>query len=84
MNHQSHDPTDPCLEALSYVHAFFAGEMSESDADRLRLHLDACEGCFESFEVERTITSLVQRANPACSAPEELRARILRLRIRST
>ncbi|MFV0428002.1 MAG: zf-HC2 domain-containing protein [Arachnia sp.] len=80
MNHDH----DECVQALTYIHAFFADELPDADADQIRRHLDACEGCLESYEIERTITQLLKRSHPECPAPVSLRMRITTLTIRRT
>lgn len=77
-NHDHH--TDECLRALEAVHAFLHGELDEAHADLIRLHLDACEHCMESYEVEETITALVRRSSNV-HAPASLRAKVTRLHV---
>ena len=75
-----HDEMDECVQALAKVHAFLHNELFEADADVIRLHLHACERCMENFEIESTITEMIQRSQPSSAAPTTLSARIQTLR----
>lgn len=78
-----HDELDDCVRALEAVHAFLHHEMEESNADLIRIHLHACEQCMESFDIESTITEMVQRSQPAPKAPASLTARVRIMRRQS-
>lgn len=78
-----HDELDECVRALEAVHAFLHHELAESDADVIRLHLHACEQCMEHFDIESTITEMIQRSQPAPVVPQNLAARITMMRRRS-
>ncbi len=71
-----HDELDDCVRALEAVHAFLHHELAESDADQIRMHLHACEQCMENFDIESTITAMIQRSNPPPTVPKGLAARI--------
>ena len=75
MSHE-HDEMDECVAALARVHAFLHHELLEADADMIRHHLHACERCMENFEIESTITEMIQRSQPEAKAPTMLLARI--------
>ncbi len=75
-----HDDMDECVRALEAVHAFLHGELPETEADRVRRHLHACERCMESFEIEYTITEMIRRSQPITAAPAELRNKLMALR----
>lgn len=77
-----HDELDECVRALEAVHAFLHQELAEADADEIRHHLHACERCMENFEIESTITEMIQRSAPGSRAPIGLAARITKLSIR--
>lgn len=81
MYSQEHDEMDECVQALSRVHAFLRNELVEADADVIRLHLHACERCMENFEIESTITEMIQRSQPMAPAPTGLTARIQAMRV---
>lgn len=77
-----HDELDECVRALESVHAFLHNELLEADADMIRHHLHACERCMENFEIESTITEMIQRSQAVPAAPTSLTARITRLSVR--
>ncbi|HMR48256.1 MAG TPA: mycothiol system anti-sigma-R factor [Arachnia sp.] len=77
-----HNELDECVEALRQVHAFLHQELLDADADLIRLHLHACERCMENFEIESTITEMIQRSQPVGRAPVGLLARVQSVRIR--
>ncbi|MHA6511662.1 anti-sigma factor [Tessaracoccus sp. Z1128] len=81
MYSHEHDEMDECVQALSQVHSFLHNELLERDADLIRLHLHACERCMENFEIESTITEMIQRSQPTAPAPSTLTARIQTLRV---
>ena len=81
MSSHEHDEMDECVQALAQVHAFLHNELFEVDADLIRHHLHACERCMENFEIESTITEMIQRSQPVASAPVTLSARIQTMRI---
>lgn len=81
MSSQGHDEMDECVQALTKVHAFLHNELLAADATVIRHHLHACERCMENFEIETTITEMIQRCQPASGAPTTLAARIHTLRI---
>ena len=75
-----HDELDDCVRALEAVHAFLHHELAEADADLIRIHLHACERCMENFDIESTITEMIQRSQPAPRAPANLIARVTVIR----
>lgn len=76
-----HDELDECVRALESVHAFLHNELLEADADMIRHHLHACERCMENFEIESTITEMIQRSQTPVKAPTSLAARITSMSI---
>ena len=81
MSSHGHDSMDECVQALSQVHAFLHHELLEADATVIRHHLHACERCMENFEIESTITEMIQRSQPETKASTTLLARIRTTRI---
>lgn len=63
--------------ALRNVHAFLHGALPEAEADEIRTHLMACEACLDDFDIEQTITVMINRCQPQVHASEELRKRIV-------
>lgn len=76
-----HNELDECVAALQRVHEFLHGELLEADEDTIRFHLHACERCMENYEIESTITEMIERSQPVAQAPATLAARITQLRI---
>ncbi|MCC2593080.1 zf-HC2 domain-containing protein [Tessaracoccus sp. OS52] len=82
MSNHDHDELDECVRALQSVHAFLHNELGEADADLIRHHLHACERCMENFEIETTITEMIQRSQRPSQAPANLSARISSISLR--
>ena len=82
MSSHDHDELDECVRALESVHAFLHNELLEADADMIRHHLHACERCMENFEIETTITEMIQRSQVPAAAPVTLAAKITSLSVR--
>lgn len=82
MSSHDHDELDECVRALESVHAFLHNELLEADADLIRHHLHACERCMENFEIESTITEMIQRSQSATRAPASLTTRISSISVR--
>ena len=84
----SHEPGDgvhdECWAALSVLQEFLHAELSDLQADQIRMHLEACEQCLEKFDVEFTIGSLVRRCQPTLTASARLRMRVMKCSITMT
>lgn len=65
-----------CAYVEKRVQRFLDGELSESEADELRFHLDACAHCLDSADLIEAYRKLVRRSC-ASQAPEALRMRIV-------
>lgn len=66
-----------CTEVEQRLHQFVDRELSTEEVDEVQRHLDDCPPCLRQFHFESSLRRLVRRA--CCeSAPEALRARILR------
>ena len=50
---------DSCLAALSRIQDFLHQEVDETTADLIREHLQACESCLDTYDVETAITALI-------------------------
>ena len=74
-------PEDPCVFAMRSVHDFLHGELPESTADEIRLHLMACENCMDHFDAEQFISAMLRRCYGPTVAPAGLRVRVSQLRI---
>ena len=69
----SHDQT--CAEFLERIVCLLDNELETGDVDEVRAHLDECAPCLQSYDLQRTVKSLVARS---CMehAPESLRQRV--------
>lgn len=65
-----------CAAALAQLYEFLDHELADADADAIRAHLEACEPCFDSFNVEEHVRALVKRCCAGSRAPDRLRVRI--------
>lgn len=70
-----------CDWVLEQAHAFLRGELDEVDADEIRAHLAACESCFDDFEFQTTLASVLRRCYPRAQASSVLRARITAMHV---
>lgn len=70
------EPID-CGYVAERVHRFLDGELTEAEADELRLHIDACDHCLDETDLIDAIKRLVSRACVCPPAPATLRARIV-------
>ena len=76
LHSHDHEAHDACVQALSQLQEFLHGELDENSADLIRTHLQACESCLDSFDVENAISALIRRCHPPTAAPASLRMRI--------
>ncbi len=65
-----------CAYVEERVQQFLDGELSETEADQLRFHLDACAHCIDGADLIEAYRRLVRRSC-ASHAPESLRLRIV-------
>ncbi|MDN5727416.1 MAG: mycothiol system anti-sigma-R factor [Propionibacteriales bacterium] len=66
---------DKCASVLERVHDFLDAELSDTDGDVIRLHLNECEQCLDEYDTEQEIKQLVQRCCGG-SAPDGLRDKV--------
>ncbi len=69
--------SDECLHALAKLYEFLDHEVSEAEADEIRLHLDACEPCLDCFGIEEAVRAMVKRSCTGERAPDTLRLRVV-------
>jgi mycothiol system anti-sigma-R factor len=75
-----HSPNAPtaaeCADFLEQIVYFIDNELSEADCSAVRHHLDTCNPCFATYDLQRTVKQVVARS---CNehAPEELRTKVL-------
>ena len=72
------DPVSQCTDFLQNIVYLLDNELADTDVSAVRTHLDACNPCFETYELQRRVKELVARSC-AETAPEELRMRITML-----
>ena len=69
----SHD--ESCADFLERIVCFLDNELEAPDVEAVRAHLDECAPCLQSYDLQRTVKTLVARS---CieQAPEGLRQRV--------
>ena len=74
MSCEGDDPD--CAQALARVYEYLDGELSASDLDRIREHLDDCGPCLRQYDLDTVLKALVRRSCRE-AAPADLRDRIM-------
>jgi len=72
------DTAGQCVDFLQSIVYLLDNELTEVDMAAVRGHLDHCNPCFQDYDLQRRVKELVARSC-AETAPEELRAKIVRL-----
>jgi len=69
-----------CADFLDRIVYLLDNELDEAECAIVRMHLEECHPCLETYDLQRTVKQVVARS---CSevAPDELRERV-RVRIR--
>ena len=64
-----------CVEAVELLYHYLDGELTESDREHIKHHLDDCSPCLEAYDFEAELRLAIARK---CrdSVPETLRIRI--------
>jgi mycothiol system anti-sigma-R factor len=79
-----------CAEVLDRVYVFFDRELDDRTLtyDEIKAHLDDCQPCLSTYDIERVIRETLARACGCDHAPDELRlkirARIQEVRVQMT
>ncbi|SDT51723.1 mycothiol system anti-sigma-R factor [Jiangella sp. DSM 45060] len=79
-----------CAEVLDRVYVFFDHELDDRALtyDEIKAHLDDCQPCLSTYDIERVIREAVARACGCDHAPDDLRlkirARIEEVRVQMT
>jgi mycothiol system anti-sigma-R factor len=75
-----HDHSESCADYLERIVYFLDNELDDADITAVQSHLDECGPCLATYDLQRTVKSVIARS--CCeSAPDELRQRV-RLSIR--
>lgn len=74
----SDDAVTQCTDFLQNIVYLLDNELADNDVSAVRTHLDSCNPCFETYELQRRVKELVARSC-AETAPEELRMKITML-----
>ncbi len=66
-----------CREVLDRLYEYLDGELTHTDTDRIRQHLEECSPCLSEYGLEEALRALLRRCCACEPAPAELRARIM-------
>jgi mycothiol system anti-sigma-R factor len=66
-----------CSEVLDRVYWYLDGEISESDCEDIRKHLDECGPCLREFGLEEAVKKLVHKHCGCDPVPSDLRDKVL-------
>jgi mycothiol system anti-sigma-R factor len=67
-----------CYDYSATIQLYLDRELSGQDLEDFRAHLEECEACRTELEAEERLSSLLHRSRPLYSAPDALRARVMR------
>jgi len=65
----------PCDQVIGKLWEYIDGEISETDAARIRQHLDMCSNCFPQYDFQRAYKEFIAR-RAGQTMPAELRRRV--------
>ncbi len=68
--------TPDCERALAEVYAFLDAELNETQRNQIMAHLEACSPCFEAFDFEAELRTVIATKTQSVEFPEVLRIRI--------
>jgi mycothiol system anti-sigma-R factor len=74
-----HDHADlPCESALQELYLFLDGELTADKRDQIKSHLDDCSPCFEAFDFEAELRTVISKR---CrdEVPDSLREAVARI-----
>lgn len=66
-----------CSQFRLRVHEYIDHEMTESDCERLKVHLERCAECVAEYERDLLLKAIVRRSCGAEQAPVALRRQII-------
>ncbi len=69
------DSRNDCDEALEHLYLYLDSELDDASSEKIRSHLEVCQGCSGPFDFERRLQTVVQeRLNER--VPEHLVERV--------
>ncbi len=68
-----------CQEAVRRLTDYLSHELRPDEAESVQHHLKECRGCFAKFTFEETLLRTIRERAEQVTAPDALRARVLRL-----
>ncbi len=69
------DPVGQCADFLQGIVYLLDNELAAADVSAVRTHLDSCNPCSETYDLQRRVKELVARSC-AETAPDDLRLRV--------
>jgi mycothiol system anti-sigma-R factor len=71
-----HGASEECVVFIERIVALIDNELDQLEIEEVRIHLDGCGPCLESYDIQRMVKLVVGRS---CSeiAPHALRARVM-------
>ncbi len=66
-----------CSEVLHRVYEYLDGEMTATDTQKIRRHLDECAPCLREYDLDLVVKALVKRSCGCEEAPVALRTQIM-------
>ena len=66
-----------CSEVLHRVYEYLDGEMTATDTQKIRHHLDECAPCLKEYDLDLVVKALVKRSCECEEAPVALRTQIM-------
>jgi mycothiol system anti-sigma-R factor len=70
------DGHESCADFLDRIVYLLDNELDATEVANVKIHLDECAPCFERYDVQRTIKTIVARSCHE-AAPDDLRQRVI-------
>jgi mycothiol system anti-sigma-R factor len=67
-----------CNDCVEKLYAFLDTELSTTELEQVRLHLDGCDDCDENFVFEARFLETLRECCTSDVAPADLRERVIR------
>jgi anti-sigma factor (TIGR02949 family) len=68
---------EECARALQRMYEFLDHELATADVEAIREHLEACEPCLDTYDLEQMVKTLIRRSCGGDVAPATLRSRVM-------